>query len=111
MAKFILGGVLWAAIFFAVFPMIMVVLLSAVANSPAHHVDGRQRFLRDYYLISLPLMPGGAAFFAVFVASSDGTAGMAEWCVAAVFLACGIALYWMPTIRAAIGRLRAAAAR
>lgn len=109
MFKFIMGGLLWAVLFFSVFPVIMVGMLSVMTNNPGHHPEGRPGFLRDYYLISLPLMPGAAAVMAVGVGSSMDVATWLDWCVAAVFAAGGGALYLTRPIRAAFGRLRATA--
>lgn len=108
MASDIVGGMVWAVGFFAIYPFITVGIISVVTTAPSHHVDGRGGFVRDYYRISLPLMPGGAALFAACVGTMDGRGGALFWSAAILVFVGGIAMFWTPPIQSAIARLRGA---
>ncbi|WGM38730.1 hypothetical protein [Caulobacter sp. NIBR1757] len=101
----IVGALFWGVLFFASFPWLMIAMLGAAHS---HHVDGRGGFVRDYYLRMLPIMPGAVVLYLTLFRTFQGRAGLLLWAAAIIIFMAGAVLFWLPQVRAAGDRLKAA---
>lgn len=101
----IVWALIWGALFCASFPWMMIATLGAAHR---HHVDGRRGFSRDYFIRTLPIMPGGVVLYLTFNRMIEGRGDLLLWAAAIIIFLAGLALLWLPPFRAAGGRLKAA---
>jgi NhaP-type Na+/H+ or K+/H+ antiporter len=105
MTSDVFSAVFWGVLFYATFPWMMIAMQGAAHS---HHAGGPGGYRRDYFLRVLPIMPGTVVLYLALMRTFSGKADLVLWTSAVVIFSAGLALFWLPPIRAAGVRMKAA---